>query len=142
MASHFHNHYDYHRSLLGLGWCACDARALSPILVHGLADHLLGTGSCPGTILPPPHTPRVEPDQTVSASGQGTRDNRGVHRTLKDIAALYRFGLPGGSLNGKGRKASHPIAQSWQPARPPFGAESPEATTLPFNGHLIPAGIE
>ena len=35
----------------------------------------------PGPVLvlfyPPPHTPRVEPDQTMSASGQGIRDNRG-----------------------------------------------------------------
>ena len=63
-----------HQLRLRLG----SAQALGPIFVYGLADHLLGTGSCPGTILPPPtHTPRAEPDQTVSATGQGTRDNRG-----------------------------------------------------------------
>ena len=39
-----------------------------------------------------------------------------AHRTLKDIAALYRFGLPEGRLNGKGREASLSIASSQSPA--------------------------
>ena len=42
-----------------------------------------------------------------------------AHRTLKDIAALYRFGLPEGRLNGKGREASLSIASSQSPAVPP-----------------------
>ena len=43
----------------------------------------------------------------------------GAHRTLKDIEALYRFGLPGGRLNAKRRRASPHIASSRQPAIPP-----------------------
>ena len=42
-----------------------------------------------------------------------------AHRTLKDIAALYRFGLPEGRLNGKGREASLSIASSQSPAVQP-----------------------
>ena len=42
-----------------------------------------------------------------------------AHRTLKDIAALYRFGLPEGRLNGKGREASLTIASSQSPAVQP-----------------------
>ena len=42
-----------------------------------------------------------------------------AHRTLKDIAALYRFGLPEGRLNGKGREASLTIASSQTPAVQP-----------------------
>ena len=62
----------------------------------------------------------MDPDQTVSASGQGEGEQtEGAHRTLKDIAALYRFGLPEGRLNGKGRRASLPIASSQPPAIPP-----------------------
>ena len=39
-----------------------------------------------------------------------------AHRTLKDIEAIYRFGLPEGRLNGKGREASLSIASSQSPA--------------------------
>ena len=89
------------------------------------------------------HTTQSGPCPAVSASARGEGvQTEGAHRTLKDIEALYRFGLPGGRLNAKRRRASPHIASSWQPAEPPFRAEPPEATTRPFNGHLIPAGIE
>ena len=55
---------------------------------------------------------------SASARGEGVQ-TEGVHRTLKDIEALYRFGLPGGRLNAKRRRASPHIASSWQPAIPP-----------------------
>ena len=112
--------------------------ASSIVICHGLAGHLLGSFLVLFT-----HTTQSGPCPEVSASARGEGvQTEGAHRTLKDIEALYRFGLPGGRLNAKRRRASPHIASSWQPAEPPFRAEPPEATTRPFNGHLIPAGIE
>ena len=80
--------------------------------------HLLGAGSCPHSILHTPHRGDPCPEVSASARGEGVQ-TEGAHRTLKDIEALYRFGLPGGRLNAKRRRASPHIASSWQPAIPP-----------------------
>ena len=80
--------------------------------------HLLGAGSCPHSILHTPHRGDPCPEVSASARGEGVQ-TEGAHRTLKDIEALYRFGLPGGRLNAKRRRASPHIASSRQPAIPP-----------------------
>ena len=72
--------------------------------------------SCPHSIFTHTTQSGPRPDGERLWPGEQTE---GAHRTLKDIEALYRFGLPGGRLNAKRRRASPHIASSQQPAIPP-----------------------
>ena len=124
----------------GLGWCS--------LYTLGLLAHFFEESypdSCPGlgpVLVSIPHTPRVEPDQTVSASGQGKGDNRGGAPNPQGHRGPIQVWIALRRCSDPGRAAMRPIPfLAWQPAIPPFSG-SPEATTTPFNGHLIPAGIE
>ena len=57
------------------------------------------------------HPHSGDPCLEVSAStmGGGRYTTEGVHRTLKDIAVLYRFGLPRGCAQNPGKAAMRPI---------------------------------
>ena len=89
-----------------------------------------------------PHTPRVDPNQTVSASGQGKGINRGGAPNPQGHRGPIQVWIALRRCSDSGRAAMRPIPfLAWQPAIPPFSG-SPEATTPSFNGHLVPAGIK